>query len=119
MDSGTIKKLVVGRGFGFIEGPHGDVFFHQSNVENGVFDTLREGQAVRYFAVEGKDGGRARAVNVTLGFSAAPWPESDLGNTSKIALEAGSASGAVPSAAAADRMLDGDHGPIGIEDGEL
>jgi CspA family cold shock protein len=119
MDSGTVKKLVAGRGFGFIEGPHGDVFFHQSNVENGVFETLREGQAVSYFAVEGKDGGRARAVHVTLGLAATQWPECDTWNTSKIALEVGSASGTMPSAAAADKMLNGDHGPSGIEDGGL
>lgn len=68
MPQGTIKKIVKDRGFGFIStGPgKGDVFFHVSSVEEGVFDVLQEGQAVEYEIVE--DGGRGgkgpRAGNV-------------------------------------------------------
>ena len=32
MPQGTIKKLVADRGFGFISGDRGDVFFHHSSV---------------------------------------------------------------------------------------
>ena len=68
MPQGTIKKLVKDRGFGFISMGQGkgDVFFHVSSVEEGVFDALQEGQAVEYEIVE--DGGRGgkgpRAGNV-------------------------------------------------------
>jgi len=47
--TGTIKKLVGDRGFGFIQTEDGsDIFFHRSQVENDAFDTLREGQSVNY-----------------------------------------------------------------------
>jgi cold shock protein len=47
--SGTIKKLVGDRGFGFIQQADGtDLFFHRSEVTGGGFDTLSEGQAVTY-----------------------------------------------------------------------
>ena len=45
---GTIKKIVSDRGFGFISGDSGDVFFHLSSMEEGEFDELHEGQAVEY-----------------------------------------------------------------------
>ena len=68
MPQGTIKKLVKDRGFGFISMGQGkgDVFFHVSSVDQDVFDSLQEGQAVEYEIVE--DGGRGgkgpRAGNV-------------------------------------------------------
>ncbi len=47
--SGTIKKLVSDRGFGFIQQADGtDIFFHRSAVASGGFDMLSEGQAVTY-----------------------------------------------------------------------
>jgi CspA family cold shock protein len=46
---GTIKKLVSDRGFGFIAQSDGsELFFHRSQVLDGGFDTLREGQAVTF-----------------------------------------------------------------------
>ena len=33
MPQGTIKKLIADKGFGFIEGERGDLFFHHSAVE--------------------------------------------------------------------------------------
>lgn len=56
MPQGTIKKLVHDRGFGFIKGDADELFFHVSAVEEGVFDTLQEGQAVDYQIGEGKKG---------------------------------------------------------------
>ena len=48
MATGTIKKLVGERGFGFIQQADGtDLFFHRSGVI-GEFDSLTEGQAVTY-----------------------------------------------------------------------
>ena len=48
MPQGTVKKLVAEKGFGFISGERGDVFFHHSVVADGGFDELHEGQSVEY-----------------------------------------------------------------------
>lgn len=47
MPQGTIKKITP-KGFGFIEGERGDLFFHQSQVQGTSFNDLREGQTVTY-----------------------------------------------------------------------
>jgi CspA family cold shock protein len=44
MPQGTIKKLVAGKGFGFIKGEQGEVFFHHSALEGTTFEELSEGQ---------------------------------------------------------------------------
>jgi CspA family cold shock protein len=67
MPQGTIKKLVKDRGFGFISMGQGkgDVFFHVSSVQDGVFDSLQEGQAVEYEVVDDSSRGKGpRAENV-------------------------------------------------------
>ncbi len=64
MPEGTIKKLVVEKGFGFIAGEKADLFFHHSAVQNARFDTLREGQRVHYEEGMGPKGPRATAVRV-------------------------------------------------------
>ena len=65
MAQGTIKKLVGDKGFGFISGENGELFFHRSTVVEGSFDSLREGQTVQ-FEIDGGDdrgkGPRARDV---------------------------------------------------------
>lgn len=63
MAEGTIKKLIADKGFGFIQGEKGELFFHHSAVENGQFDTLQEGQHVTYTEGRGPKGPRADAVN--------------------------------------------------------
>ena len=62
MSQGTIKKLVSDKGFGFIEGDRGELFFHHSAVEGASFETLREGQAVEYSEGRGPKGPRAENV---------------------------------------------------------
>ena len=64
MAEGTIKKLISNRGFGFIEGESGEIFFHSSAVESGNFDSLTEGQRVEYEEGEGPKGPRAENVRV-------------------------------------------------------
>ncbi len=64
MPQGTIKRLVSDRGFGFVEGESGDVFFHHSSVEGVNFEELNEGQMLEYELGEGPKG--PRAVNVRL-----------------------------------------------------
>lgn len=56
MPQGTIKKVVPDRGFGFISGERGDVFFHHSVVADQGFDQLQEGQPVEYEIEQGGGG---------------------------------------------------------------
>ncbi len=64
MSQGTIKKIVQGKGFGFIEGDNGELFFHISSVENASFEDIREGQSVEYTEGHGPKGPRAENVKV-------------------------------------------------------
>jgi cold shock CspA family protein len=69
MASGTIKKLVSDRGFGFIapaEAPAGgkDLFFHRDDVQGGGFDSLRERQAVTFELGTDERRGSPKARNV-------------------------------------------------------
>ncbi len=64
MSQGTIKKIVSGKGFGFIEGDNGELFFHSSSVENASFEEIREGQSVEYTEGHGPKGPRAENVKV-------------------------------------------------------
>ena len=63
MPQGTIKKL-TDKGFGFIEGEQGDIFFHHSSVEGMRYDDLREGLQVEYHEGSGPKGPRAESVKV-------------------------------------------------------
>jgi cold shock protein len=63
VSQGTIKKL-TDKGFGFIQGDNGDIFFHSSSVEGAGFDSLYEGQAVQYNEGMGPKGKRAENVRV-------------------------------------------------------
>ncbi len=67
MPHGTIKKIVSDKGFGFIGGDRGDVFFHHSSVEDGMFESLQVGQAVEYEEGQGPKGPRAENVRPTEG----------------------------------------------------
>jgi CspA family cold shock protein len=63
--NGTIKRLVMDRGFGFLSGEDGkEYFFHRSSVD-GSFEGLQEGQKVS-FDVESSapKGPRASRVRV-------------------------------------------------------
>ena len=66
--NGTIKKVILDKGFGFIApaGGGNDLFFHCTKVVGGPanFDALKEGQAVTYNPVEGKRGTEAHDVAV-------------------------------------------------------
>lgn len=60
MATGTIKKLVKERGFGFIQTADGaELFFHRSSCQGGDFDALQEGQAVEFDIEQGPKGPRA------------------------------------------------------------
>jgi CspA family cold shock protein len=65
MASGTVKKVVSDRGFGFITAEDGkDYFFHRDGLDRSLdFDRLVGGEAVT-FEVEASQRG-PRAVKVT------------------------------------------------------
>lgn len=65
--TGSVKKLVQDRGFGFIKGEDGrEYFFHLSAMrERGVFDSLKEGDAVTFEKDAPKEGSKGpRAADV-------------------------------------------------------
>ena len=64
MPQGTIKKLIAEKGFGFIEGERGELFFHHSAVEGASIESLREGQTVSYTEGRGPKGPRAENVKL-------------------------------------------------------
>src|SRR5262249_35021764 len=59
---GTIKKLGADKGFGFIKGERGEVFFHRWSVDGDGFSRLQEGQDVEYTEGQGPKGPRAENV---------------------------------------------------------
>lgn len=64
MPQGKIKRLVSDRGFGFVEGDRGDLFFHHSEVQGVTFEELSEGQLMEYEIGQGKKGPCATNVRV-------------------------------------------------------
>ena len=62
---GKIKRLIRGRGFGFITAENGsEVFFHHSALKDINFDTLEEGDSVEFDLEKGYRGTRAANVKV-------------------------------------------------------
>jgi cold shock protein len=62
MPQGTIKKLIADKGFGFIEGGGGDLFFHHSELDGTSIEALQVGQQVTYEEGRGPKGPRAEKV---------------------------------------------------------
>ena len=61
--SGTIKRLVGEKGFGFIAASDGkEYFFHQSACTHTAFDDFHEGQAVTFDVGQGPKGPRGENV---------------------------------------------------------
>lgn len=61
MSQGRIKKL-MDKGYGFIEGDRGDLFFHMSSLDGVAFESLYVGQLVEYTESQGPKGPRAEEV---------------------------------------------------------
>ena len=64
MPEGAIKKLISDKGFGFIEGERGDIFFHHSALIGTRIEELQEGQRVQFEIGDGPKGPRAENVQV-------------------------------------------------------
>jgi CspA family cold shock protein len=62
MAEGTIKKLIAEKGFGFINGKQGEIFFHHSALVGTTIEQLRENQTVEYDEGRGPKGPRAENV---------------------------------------------------------
>ncbi|KKQ77883.1 MAG: hypothetical protein A3A96_00650 [Candidatus Zambryskibacteria bacterium RIFCSPLOWO2_01_FULL_39_39] len=65
--TGTIKKPMEGKTFGFIspQGGEKDVFFHQSALVGVTLEELEEGDAVTFDITPGEEGGKGpSATNV-------------------------------------------------------
>jgi CspA family cold shock protein len=61
--TGTIKKLIADRHFGFIRAEDGqEVFFHASTVAGSDFASLAVGQAVTFDLERGDKGPKAANV---------------------------------------------------------
>lgn len=62
MATGTVKRLVTDKGFGFVKSDTSPVeyFFHRQDCP--AYDSLREGQRVTYEPGEGPKGPRASRV---------------------------------------------------------
>ena len=65
MPQGTIKKVISDKGFGFIDGEGGDIFFHHSALVGTTIEDLQEGQSVDYEEGHGPKGPRAENVKPT------------------------------------------------------
>ena len=61
--TGTIKRMIRARGFGFITDEDGqEVFFHRSELVNVDFDDLNEGDEVTFEVEQSPKGLRAARV---------------------------------------------------------
>ena len=64
MAKGTIIRLIIDRGFGFIKTEEGtDLFFHRNELQEVDYDSLAEGQQVEFEIEQGRKG-RPQAVKV-------------------------------------------------------
>ncbi len=65
MPTGTIARLLIDKGFGFIRDEGGiEHFFHRSAVRGAVFELLREGQSVEFSSEDSTKGPRAGDVRL-------------------------------------------------------
>ena len=64
MTTGTVKKIVAERGFGFITGEDGkDYFFHHDGLSQSIdFDRLVGGESVSFEIEKGPKGDRAAQI---------------------------------------------------------
>ena len=68
MPTGTIARLLIDKGFGFIRDESGiEHFFHRSSVRGAVFELLREGQRVEFQVEDSANGPRAGDVRLIEG----------------------------------------------------
>lgn len=100
MATGTVKRVVPDRGFGFIEDSSGtEYFFHRSVVAD--FDSLRGGESATFEVEDGPKGKRANSVRIGEPEAAPAAPEAAPAEP-----EAAPAEAAAPEAASAEAPAD-------------
>ena len=62
--SAKVKWFNNAKGYGFIDGPDGDVFVHYRSIDPGQdgFKTLAEGQSVEFVQIKSEKGWQAAEV---------------------------------------------------------
>jgi CspA family cold shock protein len=64
MFTGTVKRIMREKGFGFISATDGrEVFFHRSELQNVGFDELHEGDRLEFEVTKGKKGPQASQIS--------------------------------------------------------
>ncbi len=65
MTKGKVRRIIRDRGFGFIDAEDGrEIFFHSSELSEGAFGSLQEGQEVEFEVEKGRRGPRAIAIRL-------------------------------------------------------
>jgi len=82
--TGTVKKVVADRGFGFITAADGkEYFFHRSGLQSSLdFDRLMGGESVEFDIEQSPKGPRAGSVRASDGSSAGEGATADEGSES-------------------------------------
>lgn len=62
---GKILRLFPGEGYGFVDTPDGEVYFHRNSVVGAKFDDLKVGAEVRLVVTEGESAKGPQASTVT------------------------------------------------------
>ena len=63
--TGTVSRLFPEEGYGFLETPEGEVYFHRNSVAGKGFDRLRTGSRVNFAEEAGEKGPQASVVRLT------------------------------------------------------
>src|SRR4029079_7845352 len=70
MPTGTIARLLIDKGFGFIRDESGiEHFFHRSAVRGAVFELLREGQRVAFTQEASAKGPRTGEIRLIQSYA--------------------------------------------------
>jgi cold shock CspA family protein len=64
--TGELKKFFEEKGYGFIQTPKGDIFFHVSDSPELDINSLREGAVLSYEETQDSRSGKTKAGNVQL-----------------------------------------------------
>jgi CspA family cold shock protein len=78
MSTGTVKRIIRERGFGFISAEDGrEIFFHRTELQDIEFDDIGEGDQLEFTIVKGKKGPQAIGVKKPSGQEASDQEPSD------------------------------------------
>ncbi|WP_392424907.1 cold-shock protein [Dolosigranulum pigrum] len=64
MQTGIVKWFDAGKGYGFIESNHEDIFVHFTGINQEGFKSLNDGQTVEFNIAEGPRGKQATDVTI-------------------------------------------------------